>query len=253
MASNEIDLGEYKFIRHGDKLLGAGGFGRVYSGERKAATEGSADRDVAVKEVQINVHTARFINREKEFMRRLQVTPHENVIRFFHSVEMISVMYFVLELCTLGDLNRFMKTQTENTFNLCMNIFHCTSAGLRHLHKRIRVCHRDIKPGNILVTGTRSDVHFKIADLGFARPIESDSSTNKFTRKMGTFGWMAPEMTVTLKSSDSYSFLVDVFSLGLLFESVFRYRPRGHLEFHEGKIKCSFPLIFTITFLTAKT
>lgn len=65
------------------------------------------------------------------------------------------------------------------------------------------IVHRDLKPGNILLD---SNLDIKLADFGTSRQCAKD-----MTNDMGTFGFMAPEVT-----SGFYSYSADVYSAGVV-------------------------------------
>jgi serine/threonine protein kinase len=95
----------------------------------------------------------------------VQLGDHPNIVRA-HSVEVIDCRpYVVLELVQGGDLNRWIGTPRLDlvralrfSYQFCLGMEHALRQGLH--------CHRDIKPGNLLVTegGT-----LKITDFGLAR------------------------------------------------------------------------------------
>ena len=62
--------------------------------------------------------------------------------------------------------------------------------GLAYCHAQ-GVVHRDLKPENLLL-----DQHFniKIADFGFAGPIDGRDGEGNLTTKLGTMNYMAPEI-----------------------------------------------------------
>jgi serine/threonine protein kinase len=97
-----------------------------------------------------------------------QLGEHPNIVRA-HSVEIIDGRpYVVLELVQGGDLNRWIGTPRLDlprvlrfSVQFCVGMEHALRQGLR--------CHRDIKPGNLLVT---EDGTLKITDFGLARVCE---------------------------------------------------------------------------------
>ena len=63
-------------------------------------------------------------------------------------------------------------------------------SGLGYMHAQ-GFTHRDIKPENILLT---SDFVLKLADFGFSSTLEGKDKTGILHTKLGTEGYMAPEI-----------------------------------------------------------
>ena len=62
--------------------------------------------------------------------------------------------------------------------------------GLDYCHN-MGIAHRDLKPENILLD---SQFNIKIADFGFAAPVEGKDGSGNLTTKLGTLNYMAPEI-----------------------------------------------------------
>lgn len=84
------------------------------------------------------------------------------------------------------------------------------ASGLKYLHEEWDqvVVHRDLKPSNILI---EDDMNPRLGDFGLARLYERGSQS-RTTVIMGTYGYMAPEIT----RSGNYSAASDVFAFGVL-------------------------------------
>ena len=190
---------ESRTVRLGDRFeftesdqesaqLGSGGYGTVFKGKT------IRDRtDVAVKKVTINMKTKKYVDREKNFMEKCR---YRHVIEIFAAIQLGPFMYFVLEYCAQGSLNQFYMRQKEKvSFGQNLNFMRDIACGIRYLHA-LRICHRDVKPDNILAQDNNdgSGVYMKIGDFGLARDFpESASAFSGISGNVGTDGWRAPE------------------------------------------------------------
>jgi serine/threonine protein kinase len=94
----------------------------------------------------------------------VQLGQHPNIVRAFAVENIEGRPYIIMELVTGGELKRWMGTAQLDPpralqfgIEFCLGMEHATRQGLR--------CHRDIKPGNLLITESGA---LKITDFGIA-------------------------------------------------------------------------------------
>ncbi len=149
--------------------------------------------------------------REWDALKRLS---HDNIIRVWSHGNIGERAYIIEELVDGSSLKDYMSHTTfgndrekENNF---LKIFKSVKEGLAYLHKKGYI-HRDIKPGNILVSPNLEII--KIDDLQTI--IKADEAglhrSDLYTRCMHGESYIAPE----LLNGDMASFSSDVYSLGL--------------------------------------
>ena len=188
-----------------DALLGEGGMGSVYR-----ATDTRLSREVALKILgggllQHEQARAR-MSREAEALARIE---HRNVVQIRDVFDDGPYLVLVLELVTGGDLRgRIERGALEESEAL--RIIAGVLEGLSALHEA-GLIHRDIKPGNILLT---EDGVPKVTDLGIAHDGQGRSMT-RTGALLGTVHYMAPEQI----KGGSIDARTDVYASGVvLFE-----------------------------------
>jgi hypothetical protein len=168
------------------RLLGAGGMGAVYAGER---VEGGFRQKVAIKLV-AGIHpglTARF-ERERQILAELR---HPHIAQLLDGGETPDGMpYFALEYVegeSLADYVEIHQLDVEGRTKLLVEV----AEALAYAHRR-GVIHRDLKPGNILVT---ADGDVKLLDFGIAKLIDHPAGATLTHHQVGpmTPEYAAPE------------------------------------------------------------
>lgn len=204
-AADHLDDVEFEFVdltRLYDigEPLGEGGMGTVYR-----AIEKQSRHPLAIKRLKSDLVTnrrarARF---QSEGNAMLRLT-HENIVRFFRmGCDSISPFY-VMEFVEGGSLkDRLEKGKLE--LDEAIRMFVALAGGLSLSH-RTGIIHRDIKPGNILLT---LDGVPKLSDFGIARQVEGNGLTSTGAA-MGTPFYMAPEQHKDGKTATELS---DLYSL----------------------------------------
>ncbi|XP_068667835.1 G-type lectin S-receptor-like serine/threonine-protein kinase At4g27290 [Aristolochia californica] len=186
--------------------LGQGGFGPVYKGRLPDGQE------VAVK--RLSKRSGQGLN---EFRNELQVIAklqHRNLVKLLgwcvHEEEKI----LVYEYMPNKSLDQFLFDPAQRSrldWGTRFRITEGIAQGLLYLHRhsRLRIIHRDLKSGNILLDG---DMNPKISDFGMARIFGGDQTEANTRRVVGTYGYMSPEYAL----DGNFSEKSDVFSFGVL-------------------------------------
>jgi WD40 repeat protein len=166
-------------------VLGRGGMGVVYK-----AWQTNLKRVVALKMILAGSHAgdqelARF-RLEAEAVARLQ---HPNIVQIYEIGESGNLPYFSLEFVNGGSLARELAG-TPIKARRAAELVETLARAMHHAHRRDLV-HRDLKPGNVLLT--RAGVP-KITDFGLAKQLEPDGEhLTQSGAVMGTPSYMAPE------------------------------------------------------------
>lgn len=165
------------------EVVGRGGMGEVW-----AALDTRLHRDVAVKMLNTQMASepgvrARF-DTEARSAARLN---HPNVVSVFDTGEHEGVPFLVMELLpgrTLADEMRSGPIEPERALQVGVQVL--AAVGASHA---AGILHRDIKPGNILIT---ADGTAKVSDFGIAKSTEGLNVTS-VGMVVGTASYLAPE------------------------------------------------------------
>uniref|UniRef100_A0A0D6QRZ0 Protein kinase domain-containing protein n=1 Tax=Araucaria cunninghamii TaxID=56994 RepID=A0A0D6QRZ0_ARACU len=189
----------------GRNLLGKGGFGEVYKGRL------ADGRVIAVKKLSDRSSTQAM----DEFLTEVKLISsvrHRNLVRLLGCCTHGHERLLVYEFMANNSLHKhlFGDTETHLDWNTRFNITVGTARGLAYLHEdsNVRIVHRDIKAGNILLD---DKFHPKVADFGLAK-FFPEGESHVSTRVGGTLGYMAPEYAVHGQLSEK----ADVFSYGVV-------------------------------------
>ncbi|KAK3210495.1 hypothetical protein Dsin_015201 [Dipteronia sinensis] len=193
------------------RVLGEGGFGRVYSGVLEDGTK------VAVKVLKRDDQQGgREFLAEVEMLSRLH---HRNLVKLIGICIEEHARCLVYELIPNGSVESHLHGDDKESaplgWDARLKIALGAARGLAYLHEDSspHVIHRDFKSSNILL---EHDFTPKVADFGLARTAMDEENTHISTRVMGTFGYVAPEYAMTghlLVKSDVYSYGVVLLEL----------------------------------------
>ncbi|MFF4988698.1 serine/threonine-protein kinase [Streptosporangium saharense] len=192
--------------------IATGGMGEVWR-----AKDELLGREVAVKLLRSHVASdPAFRDRfrmEARFAARLA---DPAIAQVFDYGEAEDVAYLVMELVPGESLATILARDGALGAGVTLDVVHQTAKGLRAAHNA-GIIHRDIKPGNLLVTGAGV---IKITDFGIARALEAAPVTLTGT-VMGTAQYLSPEQA----SGAPLTFATDIYSLGVVAYECLAGRP----------------------------
>jgi eukaryotic-like serine/threonine-protein kinase len=123
--------------------------------------------------------------------------------------------YLVTELIDGKDLSAVLRERGRLAVGEACDIVIQACLGLEEAHAK-GVVHRDIKPGNVIVTKRGGTSLVKLVDFGISRSVSTKAEEGTLTESndlLGTPHYMAPEQIRNARSVDARA---DIFSLGAL-------------------------------------
>lgn len=181
--------------------IGQGGMGQVF----KAVHE-MLGRECAVKVLPLQKSTDEAVSNFRREIRTQAQLDHPNLVRAFDAGEDAGVHFLVVEFVPGTDLRRLVRSRGHLDIQQAANVIKQAAEGLAHAHSH-GLIHRDIKPGNILVT---PDGVAKLSDLGLAGYIH-DADDPRAGKIVGTADYLSPEQ---IKTPHQITRASDIYSLG---------------------------------------
>jgi serine/threonine protein kinase len=214
-----------------DSLLARGGVAEVYIG-----THTNLQRTVAVKILQNqNAEDADSLERFQREARVVAKLRHPNIVQVFDFDTIGNDPYLVMEHVQGPSLSRYLHALHQKKTRLdvphALKLIDAIAGALQYAHE-IGVIHRDIKPGNILLTSRSVEIKpgeplpddFEpiLTDFGLVRFL--DSSRKTATGQIaGTPAYMSPEQA----RGETTDGRTDIYSLGVVLYEILA----GHLPF----------------------
>ncbi|MGN8026381.1 serine/threonine protein kinase [Microbacterium sp. 22242] len=183
--------------------IAIGGMGEVWE-----ATDHVIGRTVAIKILKDEyMGDPGFLERFRAEARHAALVNHEGIASVFDYGEENGSAYLVMELVPGEALSTILEREGSLSADKTLDIVAQTASALQAAHAAGLV-HRDIKPGNLLIT---PDGRVKITDFGIAR-IADQVPLTATGQVMGTVQYLSPEQA----SGHAASPATDIYSLGIV-------------------------------------
>lgn len=214
--ANQLLKGKIENLVFGPYLLlerlGEGGMGRVYKARHQRLGRLTALKIIRPECLSKRSAVARFL-REAQAAAQLS---HPNVVLVYDADQVGDTHYYAMEFVEGTDLARLVQDKGPLPIPLACDFIRQAALGLQHAHQQGLV-HRDIKPGNLMVTGTGT---VKVLDLGLVRmsPLterpDAEAPRSSVTEAgviVGTVDYMAPEQAKDAREVEARA---DLYALG---------------------------------------
>ncbi|MDH3217659.1 MAG: protein kinase [Candidatus Krumholzibacteria bacterium] len=196
------------------KLVAKGGTAVLYS-----AIQTSLDRVVAIKK--LHSHLTEDENFTRRFVLEAKAAAsldHENIVKIIDFGTEAGSYHMVMEFIEGESLRGILDKWKQLPVDVALAVVYQVCQGLEHAHAK-GIVHRDIKPGNIMLTRTGK---VKITDFGLAKLTQNTTQHTAANSILGTPLYMSPEQAF----GETVDHRSDLFSLGTtLYETLTGIQP----------------------------
>jgi len=206
-------IGPYRIL----ETLGEGGMGTVYLAEQKEPVR----RRVALKLIKLGMDSKAVLLRFEQERQALALMQHDGIAKVYDcGTTERGQPFFVMELVKGVPLHEFCE-QHRLSLPQRLSLMQQVCDAVTHAHQK-GVVHRDLKPGNVLVSDEGGKPHVKIIDFGLAKALgQKLVEATLFTETgqvVGTPEYMAPEQADP--SNADIDTRADIYSLGVMLYEV---------------------------------
>jgi serine/threonine protein kinase len=196
---------DYEILRE----LGRGGMGVVFLAHNKLM-----GRKEVLKVVNRELMDQRgVLDRFLREIRNAAQLHHPNIVTAYSAIRAGEILVFAMEYVEGYDLAQLVKGQGQLQVAHACNFIYQAAQGLQYAHQKGLV-HRDIKPGNLILTREGKKPVVKVLDFGLAKATREgpmDQSLTHEGQMLGTPDYIAPEQSLDAQKADIRA---DIYSLG---------------------------------------
>jgi formylglycine-generating enzyme required for sulfatase activity/serine/threonine protein kinase len=196
---------DYEVVRE----LGRGGMGVVYLVRNRLMGRNEVLKVMGRHLVERPEVSERFLRE----IRAVASLRHPNIVAAHHAFHVDKSIAFTMEFVDGYDLSKMVKSRGPLPVAHACLFIHQAALGLQHAHEEGMV-HRDIKPGNLMVSRRGEKAVVKVLDFGLAKAAREgtfDSALTHAGQMLGTPDFIAPEQSIDAQKADIRA---DIYSLG---------------------------------------
>ncbi len=191
------------------KELGRGGMGVVY-----LAHNNLMGRDEVLKVMSRHlVEKPGVLDRFLREIRAVARLRHDNIVAAYSALRLGESIVFAMEYVEGLDLAKMIKAKGPLPVAHACLFVHQAALGLQHAHEEGLV-HRDMKPGNLMLSRKGARATVKVLDFGLAKASSEEGLEGALTSQgqaLGTPDYIAPEQIMNAPGADIRA---DIYSLG---------------------------------------
>src|SRR5215510_1167456 len=209
-------LGHYRLLSQ----LGAGGMGEVYLAAR---ADDQFRKQVAIKLVKRGMDTDNILRRFRHERQILAALDHPNIARLLDGgVSEDGLPYFVMEYIVGAPITEYCDSH-QLSIEERLKLFRQVCAAVHYAHQNL-VVHRDLKPGNILVTEEGAP---RLLDFGIAKVFNPELASPTLDLTAPEMRLMTPEYASPEQvRGEPITTASDIYSLGVvLYELLTGHHP----------------------------
>jgi len=202
-------IGSYRI----ERVLAEGGMGLVYKGRHESLSRDAAIKTLLPKDAGDAALRQRLL-REAQAQARLQ---HPNIVSVYDLIDEKGELFIAMELVEGGTLEALLQQRPHGRLPLAegLPLFEQVLGALEFVHGE-RIVHRDVKPSNVIVCGSR----VKLADFGIALLGDLPRMTASM-HLVGSPPYMSPEQL----EGKRVDHRTDIYSAALVLYRILAGRP----------------------------